>query len=104
MMGKFREWFKRVVIGEAPSDEGVVLTGMRAQPIVINPNDMQRFQLAAYRINAIKRHIEQYENITAQRMREFFTETVAHADVLLKAERIGVKEYDSIVNFVHKRL
>jgi hypothetical protein len=100
-MGKFGSWFKRVIIGEPPEDAG---TGMIAQPIVINPNDVVLFQLSVSRINAIKNHIEQAEHVSAERMREFFTETVKHADILLKAERIGIKEYDSVVNFIHKRL
>jgi hypothetical protein len=67
------------------------------QPIVVNPGSQDRLAIAEYRVDAIRRYLEQKEHVSAQKLRELFAETVLHADALLKAGRIDAPTHDEII-------
>lgn len=77
--------------------------GVKANPIVVHADAAERVRLAYYRVDAIRRHLEQHEKIAADRLREFFVETVAQADILLNAKAITPEQHDAAIAFVQAR-
>jgi hypothetical protein len=95
------EWLRRLLIGDF--QEPAPPSAAKAQPIVVNPDEDRRLVQAAYRLDAIRRHIEQARYVPPQRMREFFGETVAQADTLMRAGRIDEATRDATIAFVAER-
>ena len=95
------EWLRRFLIGEF--EEPAPAPAAKAQPVVVNPDEDRKLVQAAYRIDAIRRHIQQSRYVTPSRMREFFGETVGHADALLRAGRIDEETREAMIAFVAER-
>ena len=95
------KWLWRFLVGDF--EEPAPTPAVKAQPVIVNPNEDRKLVQAAYRIDAIRRHIEQARVIAPSRMREFFRETVGHADALLGAGRIDEATRDAMVAFVAER-
>jgi|SRR6185312_310032 len=96
-MGKFLAWLDAVFGGSAEGGAAKAAT----QAVLVNPNLDEKLKHAAYRLDAIRRYIEQSEGVPAGRMREFFAETVAHADTLFRAGKIDRGEHDAIIDVMH---
>lgn len=52
------------------------------QPIVINPTYDEKAKIAFYRLDAIRRYLEQTEDVAEAKMREFVLEARAHVGFL----------------------
>jgi len=98
-MAGFLDWLARLASAVSGPPKA---SRVRAQPIAINPGDCARLKQAAYRVDAIRRHIEQSKKISPRRRREFFVETVAHADMLLRAGQIDEAAHDAMIDFVRR--
>jgi hypothetical protein len=84
---------------DAPSD--TAHGAMRAAPMVLNPDNDDRVRISLYRLDAIRRHIEQATKpISPQRMREFREETEDRARALLRAGKISQYQHDEALALV----
>lgn len=67
-----------------------------AQPIVINPGDKEKIAHARYRLDAIKRHVEQNAPVLPSRKEEFRREARMHVASLYGAGEMSAEEHDGI--------
>lgn len=81
-----------------PSQQGIV-----TRPIVIGESETEheRIRQGLYRLDAIKRYLEQAGPITEKKRREFFVETVARADFLYQAGAIDKEQHDAFIERVN---
>lgn len=91
-MSRLGDWFRREYSG-APA-------GVKTKPIVINPNASQRLSNAAYRVDAIRRYIEQTEHIPAEKMRQLYAEMVEHVNLLFKEGQTDLFHHDAMIKLV----
>lgn len=66
--------------------------GVRTLPLIVNSGIEERVKHAAYRVNAIARHLEQNSFYDAQRVEEFSTELMEHMATLNRAKHKDVVE------------
>lgn len=76
------------------------LVGVTAKPIVVNPNASQRLSNAAYRVDAIRRYIEQTDYIPAEKMRQLYAEMVEHVSFMFKEGQIDLFHHDRMIALV----
>lgn len=87
------EWIKRL-FGPEPEPAPQIIT----RPIVLNAQEEEQINNAYYRLDAIRRYIEQTAVISTRKRREFLTETIAHADLLFRRGRIDETQHDELIN------
>lgn len=80
--------------------EAAEIPQMVAQPIVLSPSEEERIAQAVYRLDAIKRYIEQTPKISIKKRREFLVETINHADMLFRAGRLDETQHDATIDVV----
>lgn len=89
------EWIKRLF---GPEPEPPATPQMVAQPIILNAKEEEQLNNARYRLDAIRRYIEQTPKISPRKRREFLTETIAHADLLFRSGKIDEAQHDQLIN------
>lgn len=92
MWEPLKRFFGKAETAQAPQ--------MVAQPIVLSPSEEERFAQAVYRLDAIKRYIEQTPKISIRKRREFLVETINHADMLFRAGRLDETQHDAAIDVV----
>lgn len=76
---------------------------MVVRPIVIaeNESEHERIRQGLYRLDAIKRYLEQAGPIPERKRREFLVETVTRTDYLYQAGAINKQQHDEFIERVN---
>lgn len=90
-MFRIGNWFKRVATG---------FSGTQAQPIVINADAPQRIQNAAYRVDHVRRYLEQSSYIPPDKMRILYAEMVENVNLLYTYKQFDLAHHDRMIALV----
>lgn len=94
------DWLSKITKTNPPAP-ATMSTIVRPIVIAENESEHERIRQGLYRLDAIKRYLEQAGPIPEAKRREFLVETVARTDYLYQAGAIDKEQHDAFIERVN---